>query len=461
MKRITRWGSALLLAALLVACGTPEVGPGTTPTIMQEESAMPTAATAEEMDLVARAEALVDALAAGDAEKATTYFDATMLEALPPDQLSGIWNQLTAQVGPFQERLGTRTATQQGYDVVYVVTQFEAGPLDVKVVFDAEGQVAGLFFEPSQGLSEPQSYSPPTYANLEAIEEHEVTVGSGQWALPGTLTLPVAGDDLPAVVLVHGSGPQDRDETIGPNKPFRDLAWGLASQGVAVLRYEKRTKQYAAQLAEALDEFTVYEETVEDALVAVALLRETPRIDPERVFVLGHSLGGMVAPRIGALDRDLGGLIILAGNTRPLEDLLLEQLAYVGTPEEQLSEVEAQVARVKNPSLSLDTPASELLGVPASYWLDLRGYDPAEAAKNLPQPMLILGGGRDYQVTEADFDGWQAALGGRDDVSTVFYADLNHLFMAGEGMATPAEYERPGNVAQGVIDDIAAWVLAH
>jgi hypothetical protein len=169
----------------------------------------------------------------------------------------------------------------------------------------------------------------------------------------------------------------------------------------------------------------------------------------------------MVAPRIGALDRDLGGLIILAGNTRPLEDLLLEQLAYVGTPEEQISEIEAQVARVKNPDLSLDTPASELLGVPASYWLDLRGYDPAEAAKNLPQPMLILGGGRDYQVTGADFDGWQSALGDRQDVTLTFYPDLNHLFMTGEGMATPAEYERPGNVAQGVIDDIVAWVLGH
>ena len=129
--------------------------------------------------------------------------------------------------------------------------------------------------------------------------------------------------------------------------------------------------------------------------------------------------------------------------------------------QEQLSEAEGQVARVKDPDLSSDTPASELLGAPAGYWLDLRGYDPAAVAKDLPQPMLILQGGRDYQVTEADYDGWQAALGDRVDVTLTFYPDLNHLFMTGEGMATPAEYERPGNVAQEVVDDIATWVLAH
>jgi len=80
---------------------------------------------------------------------------------------------------------------------------------------------------------------------------------------------------FPAVVLVHGSGPQDRDETIGPNKPFRDLAWGLASQGIAVLRYDKRTKVHGAMMAGAVEQFTVKEETIDDALAAVALLRGT------------------------------------------------------------------------------------------------------------------------------------------------------------------------------------------
>jgi dienelactone hydrolase len=106
-------------------------------------------------------------------------------------------------------------------------------------------------------------------------------------------------------VLVHGSGPQDRDETIGPNKPFRDLAWGLASQGIAVLRYEKRTKKHAMKLVLIKNTITVKQETIDDALAAVALLRKTERIDPNRIFVLGHSLGGMLIPRIGARDPDV------------------------------------------------------------------------------------------------------------------------------------------------------------
>jgi dienelactone hydrolase len=342
--------------------------------------------------------------------------------------------------------------------------------VDVKIVFDAQGQIAGLWFEPSQGLSPAESYVPPAYANLEAIEEHDVTVGTGDSALPGTLTMPLEGEDLPAVVLVHGSGPHDRDETIGPNRPFRDLAWGLASQGIAVLRYEKRTKEHAAQIAANLDQLTVYEETIDDALAAAELLRETPRIDPARVFVLGHSLGGMVAPRIGARDDDLAGLIILAGNTRPLEDMILDQVAYLATLQESISdedqaavkELEAQVARVKDPNLSADTPATDLpLGIPAAYWLDLRDYHPAEVAAGLEQPMLILQGGRDYQVTETDFQGWQAELAGRPDVTFKLYPDLNHLFVVGEGMSTPDEYEHAGNVAGAVVDDIAAWILAH
>lgn len=146
--------------------------------------------------------------------------------------------------------------------------------------------------------------------------EESVTVGAEKWALQGTLPIPV-GPVAAAVVLVHGSGPNDRDETLGPNKPFRDLAWGLADRGIAVLRYEKRTRQYAGKMA-GNPNLTVREETTDDAILAAALLRAHDRIDPKRVFVLGHSLGGTLAPRIAAEDRSLAGLIILAGATRPL-----------------------------------------------------------------------------------------------------------------------------------------------
>jgi hypothetical protein len=128
----------------------------------------------------------------------------------------------------------------------------------------------------------PVAYQPPAYAVPSSFHEKNVTVGAGtEWALPATLTLPVGNGPFPAIVLVHGSGPNDRDETQGPNRPFQDLAWGLASQGIAVLRYDKRSRVHPGKLT-ALANLTVKDETIDDALAAVALLRETPEIDPKR-----------------------------------------------------------------------------------------------------------------------------------------------------------------------------------
>lgn len=292
-------------------------------------------------------------------------------------------------------------------------------------------------------------------------------MGTVQLALPGTLTLPKGQGPFAAVVLVHGSGPQDRDETIGPSKPFRDLAHGLASRGIAVLRYEKRTKAFPTQMAAIVNTLTVKEEVIDDVLAAAALLRENNQIDPNKVFVLGHSLGGYVVPRIGKLDSKIAGFIIMAGTARPLEDVVVEQLTYIfsldgvisDTEKASLEQLKGQAARVKDPNLSAETPAADLLlGAPASYWLDLRGYRPAEVAKELSRPMLILQGGRDYQVTDADFQLWKKALSSRKNVEFKFYEGLNHLFVEGQGKSTPAEYEQAGNVAKVVLDDIAEWI---
>ena len=146
--------------------------------------------------------------------------------------------------------------------------------------------------------------------------------------MPATLTIPNGTGPFPAVVLVHGSGPNDRDETYGPNKPFKDIAWGLASVGIVVLRYEKRTKQYPQESA-AIQNFTVQDETIYDALAAVELLNNSSIVDHSKIFVLGHSLGGMLAPRIALQESQIAGLIILAGATRHLEDLMLEQTRYL------------------------------------------------------------------------------------------------------------------------------------
>ncbi len=420
--------------------------------------------------VVALAKTFVDQMAKGDFAAAIGSFDSTMKSAMPEAKLKETWQQLLAQVGAFQQQTGTHTTEQLSYKIVFVTCRFEKADIDVQVSFNSQNQISGLFFNAAAGTptTTPQAYNPPAYVKTGSFHEVDVTVGSGQWALPGTLTLPDGSGPFAAVVLVHGSGPNDRDETVGPNKPFRDLAWGLASQGVAVLRYDKRTYAHKDLLTPAvLATFTVQEETIDDALLAAKLLRQTQGIDPKRIFVLGHSLGGYLAPRIAQQDSSLAGLVLLAGLARPLEDTLIDQMSYLfsqsGTPStdqlDQLKVMQTQAAHVKDPNLTSSTPASDLLGISAAYWLALRGYQPAGVAKSLSLPMLILQGGRDYQVTAADYDLWKAALGSRANVTLKWYPSLNHLFFSGTGPITPQEYYTEGHVSPEVVSDIASWIM--
>jgi dienelactone hydrolase len=424
--------------------------------------ALPAAAAEGEAARKKSAEALVAALAKGDFAAAGKDFDDAMQKALPEGKLKATWEAIQKQVGPFKKQLGVRAEAGKKYQFVYVTCHFEKMDLDARVVFDGD-KVTGLQFRPAKSAYD---FKPPPYARPESFREVAVTVGEGgDWPLPGTLSLPRGDGPFPAVVLLHGSGPHDGDETIGPNKPLRDLAWGLASQGIAVLRYEKRTHKHGRRWAPSM---TFREETVDDALAAAALLRKRPEIDGKRVFVLGHSLGAVAGPEVGRRDPALAGLVLLAGNTRPLEDVVLEQITYLRSlhpsadDKEELDKLRKQVARVKDRGLTADTPASELpLRAPAAYWLALREYDQAATAARLKLPMLILQGERDYQVTMADFDGWQKALAGRKEVRLKSYPRLNHLFMEGEGKAKPAEYDKAGHVSREVVDDVAAWVKSH
>ena len=429
-----------------------------------QTTAVQSQAQDETTGLITAARAFVDLLVKKDFTAAIATFDDTMKTSMPEAKLQETWDALLAQVGPFERATKTRTEKRGAYTIVFVTSDFQNSTLDIRVVFDQSKRIAGLFFVPARNAE----YAPPTYVKTDSFREKEVTIGTNEWALPGTLTTPVGNGPFPAVVLIHGSGPNDRDETLGPNKPLKDLAWGLASKGVAVLRYEKRTKQHPSKLA-SIPKFTVKDEVIDDALAAVDLLRKTEAIDAKRVFVLGHSLGGMLVPRIGRLDPNIAGLIALAGPTRPLEDVIPDQLAYIFSidgsisPEEQnqLDLTKEQAARIKALKPEDANSRGIVFGAPFSYWLDLRGYNPPEAAKELKQPVLILQGERDYQVTMDDFKRWNEALATKSNVTFKSYPSLNHLFISGTGRSMPSEYERAGHVDERVIEDIAAWIMKH
>jgi dipeptidyl aminopeptidase/acylaminoacyl peptidase len=267
-------------------------------------------------------------------------------------------------------------------------------------------------------------------------------------------------------VLVHGPGPNDRDESLFGTRMFADIAEGLASRGIAVLRYDKRTKVYYQQMSATA--YTLEEETIEDAVRALSLARQQHEVDPRHVFLLGHSLGGYAAPRIARQDAKEAGVIVLAGNARHIEDVSVAQTEFMlqakggPTPDEQkrLELMKFEAAKIRSLKPSKDNPPI-LLGLPVEYYLDLKNYEPSAEARRLGIPFLFLQGERDFQVTMEDLAIWKSGLVGAKDVMFQTYAALNHLFIAGQGAPSPAEYRTPGNVAAPVIEDLAAWITAH
>jgi dienelactone hydrolase len=407
---------------------------------------------------------IVNDMAAAKFDAIESQFNVAMKSGLPPGKLAEVWTQLTSQVGAFKSISDASSQSAAGLHVVSLACEFERATLDAIISFTADGQIAGFRFVPHQSKAE---WLVPPYVHSNSFHEQPITVAFEHFELPGTLTTPTGDGPFPIVVLVHGSGPHDEDETIGPNKTFKDLAWGLASHEIAVLRYTKRTKLYGNKSSDDPAALTVDDETINDARAAAALAAKQPKIDPKRVYVLGHSLGGYLAPRIATGDPQIAGLILMAGSARPLEQIVIEQIRYItslpgNTPDQaqqQIAAAEASAKQIDDPALK-KSDTVQLLGakIPATYFLDLRGYDPPAMAAKLSIPILILQGARDYQVRDADYDAWKKALGGKSNVTFHKYSDLNHLFATGEGMATPSEYNSAGHVSAKVISDISDWI---
>lgn len=276
------------------------------------------------------------------------------------------------------------------------------------------------------------------------------------------------------MVLVHGSGPLDRDATAFAYKPFRDLAWGLAEQGIAVIRYDKRTLVYGNEMAKHIAHLTVYEETVEDAILAAELVKADPRIDSEHVYLAGHSLGGMLAPRIDAEGGDFTGLISLAGSPRPLWEIMYDQNLYlieklIVTEEEQKKQLttveeEYQKARDLQQLTTEESKAVTVFGIDGYYLKEMADYDLQSSIGELDKPILILQGEDDFQVFyDKDYLYWQRLLKNHRDAMFISYPGLNHFFVAyeGAGEGTLTEYENPNHVDENVIQDIGGWILEN
>lgn len=423
--------------------------------------ALSTGADAQTSDPAALARQALDQLDAGAYAQVEQLFGAQMAAAVPADKLKAVWESLPAQVGKARGRGEAAVSTQNGTTMVQIPLHYEKAELMATFAIDGAGKIAGFVVQPAQAAA-----SAPAVAADASYSERELMVDEGERALPATLALPKGSGPFPAVVLVHGSGPHDRDETIGPNKPFLDIARGLAAQGIAVLRYEKRTKAHPKVYATA--NFGVDQETTNDAVLAVDALRKTEGIDPNRVFVLGHSQGGLMAPRIAALSGHVKGLVLLAAPARPLLDILIEQtrrLAVLDDGKISDSEREAihalveQVRKTRDPATSLT--ATGPMDVPVGYWRSIDSVNPIAEAEQVALPMLVLQGARDIQVVDADWQHWKNAFHDNPKVTFKLYDKLNHLGIAGEGEGSLAEYQQPGHVDAQLIIDVARWLKAH
>jgi len=336
---------------------------------------------------------------------------------------------------------------------------------------DAQEKVTGLFF-----TNLPDEKTQVETQLPAEITEEDVTVGEGEWALPGILTLPTTGADFPAVVLVHGSGANDRDETVGSTKMFRDLAWVLAKNGIASIRYDKRTLVHASQFtAELQKSGTVREETIIDAVLAGNVLKTDSRINSTRIFVAGHSLGAMLGPRIAKESDGLfAGMVLMSGSPLKLTDIIITQNEDVlnkltdDVRKTQQPLLDAEVAKLAALESMTEEQAMEAtaFGLPGCYILDLLKYDAAATLKELKLPTFILQGGADFQISlKNGYEAWQTAAGGEAYVTLKLYPELNHLLMKYTG--DPAnqysiqEYNAPASLDETVASDIVAWILDH
>lgn len=424
---------------------------------------------AEEDMLYAQSLALLEHIRQGEEDAALAMMDEVMKAAMG-GQIAAMWGQLAGLGGEFKQVNAHQILEEDGYRIVVLELGFEAVSLLQRTVFDAQGKVAGLFFSPGSLNLQAAQATPP------GLEEIALRVDAGEgYPLDALLTLP-QGDIIAGLVLVHGSGPSDKDEAIGANAPFRDLAWGLASRGIATLRFDKRSYSYGAQMAQSADAaaLTVDQETVNDAVAALALLRDQEALKGLPIYLLGHSQGAMLASYIGSRSEVPEGYILLAGSPRKLWEISLDQNLQIAQAYEAAGNAEyaraveqiVQTERAKAEAMDGLGEGETVFGLPLAYQRHWQGIDAAALHLADQRPVLVLQGERDRQVGMADFALWQERLADHPAAEFISYPALNHLFGDYQGepvsfVELTKEYLVSTPVDEQVMADVAAFITRH
>ena len=303
------------------------------------------------------------------------------------------------------------------------------------------------------------------------IEEKIIVGKNTKYPLNGLLALPeCTTKPVPAVVFVHGSGASNMDEEVGKLTPFKDLAAGLAKYGIASIRYDKRSFAHGFKLIKEKD-VTVKMETIEDAILATEILKKDSRIDRDNIFIIGHSMGAMLAPRIDAEGGDYRGMIMMAGSPRRLEEIMIDQNAEVLNASKGLVRwiVKKQAAKITEMFDGLYQLSDEEAkkkkvggGTTLYYFKEMGEHAAAKYLTNNLKPLLIMQGEKDFQATvEKDFEAYKQLLSDKNNITFRLYKNLNHAFVPsvyGNIMKAKQEYNIEQHIGEEVIADIANWI---
>jgi len=384
-------------------------------------------------------------------------------EVLTYEMVESAWN-LTIPLGGYIDVADSRVFKSSGSPVAHITLEFEYGIANIFMIFNEQLEIIGLLFQPTITFSE-------ELISNEYFTETKIIVGD-EFPLYGILTTPNNVENAPVAILVQGSGQTDMNLTAGFLQPFRDIAHGLAENGVATIRYNKRFFQFPQAMPANM---TIEQEVLYDVNSAIKLAYENE--DLGDIYIIGLSLGGMLAPRIASENEQVAGIVSLAGTPRQIEDLILEQVLLqfemfgdtLGlTPEEiekQTYQIKLLMEEIRNFDLTLDLDELAeyepriFFNFPESYFISLNRVSTPEVLKQLTIPMLILQGAEDLQVyADIDFVLWQELLQDRENVTFILYENLNHFFTNHIEELGFAQFLAPANVDSEVILDISEWI---
>ncbi len=404
----------------------------------------------------------IGAVKRGDYNKNQHFFDSTFYGKIIEAQADKQINDFIKEYGPIVAIERTEIDTQGCKMATCTSIKVAKGKFLWYILFNQAQSINHFNIDTfsTQFFYKTEPISNINYTRKEVLIETNPFI-----KLPGSLYIPNNAKKTAAVVIVHGSGPHDRNGSIAKNKIYLEMALGLVQQGITVLAYDKRTYVYQNNNPFIIDSMDYYSETIDDAVAAVDFLKHINQVDSAKIYIAGHSQGAMCAPLM-AKKCKVKGLILLAAPARPLLEIIPEQINYINNIDGKVSEEEEKISsaikwQVKNalkPDLTLKTKTILPFGAKAKYWLLDRNYKVLEVAKTLTVPIQLIQGGRDYNVTKKDYDLWVEAMSGKLNFKATWFEDLDHMYFTGNGMAKPEEMMKPNHVSKKVIAKMAEFV---